>query len=319
MKISICIPTCNRPELLRECIESCIAQTLPPCEILVGDDSADDAASQVVSELVATTSIPIRYTRHDPPVGQAGNAQYLFERSSGEAICLIHDDDLLTERALEILAPTFDDPSVVVAYGKQFLMDHDGNRDEVGTQELNHAYFRRPEFAGVQDNILIAALAQQFPNNGYIVRADIAREVGYIKPAELTGKGPKRGFAADFGFAVSYAMHRPDGRAVFVDDFTAAYRVSKTSVARGHSLPESAFRSFNYVMGLEPEIRKHPMMAEWLRFKAPPAIAQAAALGHTRVAWGWYFSKWHRRRIPTLGGARRFLHLLKATITRGIR
>ncbi|MBW8834142.1 MAG: glycosyltransferase, partial [Burkholderia sp.] len=26
-KVSICVPTCNRPELIVECIDSCLAQT----------------------------------------------------------------------------------------------------------------------------------------------------------------------------------------------------------------------------------------------------------------------------------------------------
>ena len=40
-KVSICLPTCNRPELLMESLASCLAQTHANIEIVIGDDSSD--------------------------------------------------------------------------------------------------------------------------------------------------------------------------------------------------------------------------------------------------------------------------------------
>ena len=37
-KVSICLPTYNRPELLVRCIESCLMQTHANIEIVIGDD-----------------------------------------------------------------------------------------------------------------------------------------------------------------------------------------------------------------------------------------------------------------------------------------
>lgn len=319
LDISICIPTCNRPLFLRECLLSCIAQTQPATEILVGDDSDDDAATTVVDELSRTTVIPIRHFRHQPALGQAGNVEYLFNKARGDAICLIHDDDLLLERALELLAPCFDDPRVAVAYGKQVPMNHEGRLDEQAGDAFNRQHFRTPECAGAQPDIVIAALSQQFPNNGYLLRADLAREVGYVHPARLTGEDSRGGFAADYGFGIGYAMKSSTRLAYFVDEYTACYRFSKTSVSRGaHGRSESAYRSFRYVTGLEPALRNHPVMREWQRRRAPAAVGQAIDLGHFDEAWAWFLSEAHRPSLLTPGGVKRFLRLVYSSLRRKV-
>jgi glycosyltransferase involved in cell wall biosynthesis len=118
--ISVCIPTCDRPQLLRKALESALSQTLPACEILIGDDSSNDASEKVVAAARATSKVPLIYFRNLPPLGQAGNTNRLFRAATGECLVLLHDDDLLLPGALADLANCWKEhPELTAAYGKQ--------------------------------------------------------------------------------------------------------------------------------------------------------------------------------------------------------
>ncbi len=91
-KVSICVPTCNRPELIVECLDSCLAQTHTNIEILIGDDSSDNRTQALIKARYAHDA-RIRYVKNEPSLGQARNVASLFARASGDKIALIHDDD----------------------------------------------------------------------------------------------------------------------------------------------------------------------------------------------------------------------------------
>ena len=55
--ISVVIPTYNRAALLRRAVDSALAQTVPPAEILIVDDGSTDDTAAVAS----TWPAPVRY------------------------------------------------------------------------------------------------------------------------------------------------------------------------------------------------------------------------------------------------------------------
>jgi glycosyltransferase involved in cell wall biosynthesis len=68
MKISIIIPTYNRPVLFKECLESCINQDLIPFEIIIGDDSSNSETTELVKHYLNNDKqIAINYHKHDSP------------------------------------------------------------------------------------------------------------------------------------------------------------------------------------------------------------------------------------------------------------
>jgi glycosyltransferase involved in cell wall biosynthesis len=304
MGVSICVPTCNRPDLLRLCLESCVRQSLPAQEILVGDDSRDERSRVIVEAMQRLAPCPVRYIRHNARVGQAANVDQLFRQAHGELLCLIHDDDLLLPESLRLLTPCFTNPEVVVAFGKHVIINHDGSENQSATREVNRCYRRTPELAGIQRDLLLSALVQQFPNNGFVIRTELAQEVGYIRPAELMGDG------CDHAFSILCAGARPNGRAYFVDEFTTCYRLTPVSISRSNPVVDNAFRTFRYLAEMDVPPVHRDAIDQWLRVRAPVALAQAINLGQWRYAWSLYFSRWHRRRILTLGGARRLVRLL---------
>lgn len=300
-RISVCIPTCGRPEHLEDALQSALSQTPEPFEVVVGDDSEDRATAKRIRRY-EDEGAPVRYLRNEPSLGQAKNVDRLFREVEGDYIVLLHDDDRLLRGALSsLLEAIVDRPSVVAVFGKQQVVDSEGNVKTDTTRGVNEGYYRTSEFEGVQDNGLRSAITQQFPNDGYMVRAEAAKQVGYARPDV--------GDACDFAFGVE--LVRQTGKQFYyVDEFTSQYRQSEQSIVRGDEIDDTAFRALRYVLqNVSLDIREDPYVRKWLRERAPVAVMQAAQNGYPGQGLKWYFGPYHRARIPTPGGARRLLFL----------
>lgn len=90
-KLSVLIPTYNRADYLRECVESVMATTVD-CEILVLDNASPDRTPEVLAELCARDS-RIRVIRHDRNRGSWVNTAMAMREARGETLCLLGDDD----------------------------------------------------------------------------------------------------------------------------------------------------------------------------------------------------------------------------------
>ena len=114
-KVSICIPTYKRPDLLRIAVDSCLAQTFEDFDIVISDDSPDTRTEEMVQDISAR--VPIRYFRNVPGLGQAKNVNQLFKSAAGEFLLLLHDDNFLMPTALEdLIEPLEQHPSVVASF-----------------------------------------------------------------------------------------------------------------------------------------------------------------------------------------------------------
>ncbi len=85
---SVCVPTFSRPHLLRETLESVLAQTQPDFEVVVGDNGSLGKA--VIEELHDPR---LRYLQHDRNLGMAGNWNAILDYARGEYLGLLMDDD----------------------------------------------------------------------------------------------------------------------------------------------------------------------------------------------------------------------------------
>jgi GT2 family glycosyltransferase len=220
--ISICIPTCDRPELLKEAVLSCYAQIYRPLEIIVGDDSRSNRISALLNAIATDTTIELRYHKNDPPLGQAGNVNDLFKRARGERIVLLHDDDLLLPDAVENLANCWTSyPELTAAFGKQYIISITGELSQTQSEYLNSVFFRTEDRMGLQNCALESALLQQFPNDGFMIRSDIAKRVPLRERSEV-------GDATDFDFGIRVALE--GGGFYFVNKYTCKYRHTPGSV-----------------------------------------------------------------------------------------
>jgi len=95
--VSIMIPTYRRPDLLRESVESALAQTsLQPFEVVVIDNDNDPEMSARVDQVIASFDAPnLRLFRNEANIGMFGNWNRCIELARGYWLTILNDDDLL--------------------------------------------------------------------------------------------------------------------------------------------------------------------------------------------------------------------------------
>jgi glycosyltransferase involved in cell wall biosynthesis len=300
-KISICIPTRKRPLLLLEALQSCVHQTRSASEILIGIDGEDSASTTAIEEYTLEQNLTnVRIIQNAVALGQAGNVHRLFNCSTGDYVLLLHDDDLLEPNALSMLASILESQQEIGAvYGKQRVIDQCGHEIEHLTQSINKLYMRTSLYAGAQQKSILAAIVQQFPNNGYLIRKNFIDSVGYAE-------GANWGDACDmwFGMAVSKA----GAKFFFLNEFTACYRLSKNAVRNNRS-NNSTFYAFRNVLAEWDSGLNDDAIKKWLYASSPNAVAQAARSGYRTEAQKWFWSEWHRPHLFSFGSMRRFLSM----------
>ena len=97
--VSVIIPSYNYGSFIKEAIDSALAQTYRPLEVIVVDDGSTDG----------TADIAQHYSDRDPRVrlvergrnrGKVGSFNEAFTASRGETIVLLAGDDRLVDRGL---------------------------------------------------------------------------------------------------------------------------------------------------------------------------------------------------------------------------
>jgi glycosyltransferase involved in cell wall biosynthesis len=89
--ISICIPTYQRPELLKKLLDSIRSQSFTNYEVLINDNSPDDAVERLVARY--QDSLPISYERNSPAITATENCNKVMIRARAAWIKVMHDDD----------------------------------------------------------------------------------------------------------------------------------------------------------------------------------------------------------------------------------
>jgi glycosyltransferase involved in cell wall biosynthesis len=299
MTISVLIPTYNRSIYLREAIESVLAQTLLPDEIIIGDDSEDFETEEMIAKLMRTTCVPIRYYHNLPSLKQTNNVDFLFKKSCCDLLLLLHDDDLLFPSCLEVLKEPLEAfPKVLATYGNQVLIDERSDYIK-GSESVNASYFRTANKVGLVDGYS-AGIVSMFPNNGFLIRRKEALLVGYSDDG-------KAGDAVDFYFG--YRVGKLKRPFFYINEFTAKYRLTSNSVSKGND-NDAAYQVIKILFedlvaqDFTTEVKRS------IQNRLPIAISQAIRKKDRRNAFIWLFSKYYRSKILTLRGIKRLLMLI---------
>lgn len=102
--VSVIIPTCNRPELVKKAIRSVLNQTYQDFEIIVVDDGIKKRAEEAVKSF---TDQRIRYIKHNQNRGGAAARNTGIRAAQGEFIAFLDDDDQWLPEKLEIQMEEF--------------------------------------------------------------------------------------------------------------------------------------------------------------------------------------------------------------------
>jgi hypothetical protein len=133
--VSILIPAYH-PRFFAAALASARAQSYPAVEIVVGDDSPD---GRIAAEVDKAADPRIRYERHVPALGFAGNFTRIWQLARGEYVKFLNDDDLLAPGCVARLAAALRaHPEATLATSRRTVIDAEGRAlpDEAATAPL---------------------------------------------------------------------------------------------------------------------------------------------------------------------------------------
>lgn len=172
-RISVVVPTRDRPEYLRQALASIRALDAPDLkfEILVGDNGADPRTAAVAAEFGAI-HIPVERAG----AGAARNAG--LHAASGDYIAFLDDDDVWRENHIRPhLALLDENPELDGVMGQVIAVDD-------GLRALDEPWPVRAPTEG--DALVQAMLSGYYPQIGAtIVRASVRQSVGFFDESLL--------------------------------------------------------------------------------------------------------------------------------------
>ena len=132
-KVSICVPTYNRADILPYAVESVLAQTYSDFELLICDDASPDNTAEVVAQW---DDPRIRYIRHPQNIKRSRNMRSGYEAAQGDYFIKFDDDDALTptflERAVAVLDANAD---IDLVCSDHWIINARNERDQAATAE----------------------------------------------------------------------------------------------------------------------------------------------------------------------------------------
>lgn len=135
--IAMVVPTYLRDDLLKECLDSVIAQTDSDVTVYIGDNAASDATRSVVQ----TYDDRFVYKRWGSNLGAPGNyAQLVLETTEDYVVCLHDDNVLLPEFVATVRAIVMSEPDIDIVFSGFDLIDGDSN--PIASSELSRLSFR---------------------------------------------------------------------------------------------------------------------------------------------------------------------------------
>lgn len=110
MNYSVIIPAYNVAAAISKAIDSCMAQTLPPLEIIIVDDGSTDATFEVLQKYASSPFVIV--IRHDRNQGVSAARNTGWNMAKGEWVAFLDSDDEWHPKKMEICAPFLSESSI---------------------------------------------------------------------------------------------------------------------------------------------------------------------------------------------------------------
>jgi glycosyltransferase involved in cell wall biosynthesis len=158
-KVTICVPTYNRANILPYAVESVLAQTYPHFELLICDDASSDRTPQVVSQW---SDPRIRYIRHPQNIKRSRNMRSGYEAAIGKYFIKFDDDDALTPTFLEKAVAVLDaQPKVDFVCTDHWVINARNERDEEATAANSAKWGKDRLTEGIIADLVAETFVQQ--------------------------------------------------------------------------------------------------------------------------------------------------------------
>jgi|GEM_PF-589271 glycosyltransferase involved in cell wall biosynthesis len=209
--IGVVIPSYNQKRYLVECIESVIAQSFPPSQIVICDDASSDGSQEVITEYAAKYPKLITALLHPQNLGLGRNFNSGLRRIAQEYVSMIAADDVWSPDKLK------HEVEALKAHGQaRWAYSAATEIDQNGEYIQKHEY----DTQWRSGNVLVPMLCLDLPVRNCLIEADLMKEIGYYDETFTV--------AEDWDLRIRLAVASP---AVYVNQATVHYRKHAASVS----------------------------------------------------------------------------------------
>lgn len=202
--LSICIPTYNRSEYLRECLETvsiAIKNFEEKIEIIISDNASSDDTEKVVKKF--EENFPgVIYSKNTENIGAERNFRLVASMSNCEYIWILGDDDKITPDAIGVILKKISSGTDLIIFNYS-IWDKSFSRC-IKQRTLSHVDMEYKD-----KNLLMSEVGL---NVGYISSVVIRKNIFFILPEDEYEK------YVPYGFPFVYAVY-----AGLLNECSAAY------------------------------------------------------------------------------------------------
>jgi len=176
LKVTIGIMTYNRPDFLREAVQSVLQQTYADFELIISNDYTE---GQVTSDSLGIShGARVKIVNQEQTLGEIQNMNFLLENATGEWFVWLADDDLLHPEFLKLAGKSIlnsQDKNIVGFYSNYIAAD---TPEEVFPAALKSGKYKYYSSSG----FLIDYVSRKCPLVGCygLMHTDTLRKVGGI-------------------------------------------------------------------------------------------------------------------------------------------
>jgi glycosyltransferase involved in cell wall biosynthesis len=248
--VSAILPVFNGRRFLRDAVQSVLAQSLPPCELIVVDDGSTDGSLNELEGL-PQAPFPVRVLRQ-ANAGQSAARNLAARHAEGEYLAFLDQDDQWHPQHLEqLVAPLDADPAVGWAYCDFDEMDFDGHlvtRRFLRAAGVTHP--KRTIFECVASDLLV------LPSASVVRRAAFEQAGGFDEA--LSGYEDDDLFVRFFRLGWDH---------VFVDRALLRFRIHSNGSSTSRRFIDSRLRYAEKLSAMLPDDKR------MLRYYVPDGIA----------------------------------------------
>lgn len=124
LKVSVAMCTLNGAAFVEAQLESILAQSRSPDEVVLCDDGSSDGTVEIAAKIAQKHPDKIRIVRNEQTLGYCRNFDSAVRRVTGDIIFLCDQDDVWFPDKVETMLRRFaEDPKVVLVYSDAVLTD----------------------------------------------------------------------------------------------------------------------------------------------------------------------------------------------------
>ncbi|MEO0350846.1 MAG: glycosyltransferase family 2 protein [Cyanobacteria bacterium P01_A01_bin.15] len=179
-KVSLCIPTYNRAQILPYAVDSVLNQTYGNFELIICDDASPDNTAEVVAQWDDSR---IRYIRHPQNIKRSRNMRSGYEAAQGDYFIKFDDDDALTPTFLERTVAVLEaQPRVDFVCTDHWVINARNQRDETATAANSAKWGKDRLSEAIIDDLPKETFVHQSLQVGStLFRKDSLREVDFMR------------------------------------------------------------------------------------------------------------------------------------------